>query len=441
MRILIVSQTPWDIENSFGNTFSNLFGGMEDIEIYNICCKGGKVQNDVIKKCFQMTDRQAAKSIYKRNYSVGTVIEQSETLKIDQNVLDFSGTTYKRVVSQRSILALMARDMIWKASSWKLSGALHQFLQEAHPDIIYLPIYNSGYMCDIQNYLVSLSHIPVVGHISDDVYGFPQGYLVSPLHLFYVARTRAKLRKLISRCSYLEVFAENMKKEYEEIFHIPCYLIGKGVHPEQICTSDSCVLLAPERELLLAYTGNIGSERWKVLCDLGRCLDGQQQKARLEIYSATPLTAQMQEAMAQCASICFMGSTDAAGVRDVQSRADFLVHTESFSKRAIHSARMSLSTKIIDYLCTGKPILAIGPSVVNSISFLKSHHLAVVADETVELDTVVGQLFRGKVDLTTMAQSVSMYLKTERNIEHIQSGMRTRMQQIIEQNCTSMPPN
>ena len=432
MKILVVSRTPWNDSNSFGNTFSNLFEGMGDIELYNICCQGGPAHNRVVKQSFQMTDKMILKSFLQPKQDVGKrMLSGTEIIEPVLEKEDFSGKSYRKIVAKKSYVALIGRDLIWKLGRWRSSNHLKQFLDDVKPDFLYLPIYNSWYMCDLQQYLVDHLRIPTAGHISDDVYGFPQGYLVSPLHLFYVARTRAKLRRLISRCSYLEVFAENMKKEYEEIFHVPCYLIGKGVHPEQICTSDSCVLPAPERELLLAYTGNIGSERWKVLCDLGRCLDGQQQKARLEIYSATPLTAQMQEAMAQCASIRFMGSTDAAGVREVQSRADFLVHTESFSKRAIHSARMSLSTKIIDYLCTGKPILAIGPSVVNSISFLKSHHLAVVADETVELDTVVGQLFRGKVDLTTMAQSVSMYLKTERNIEHIQSGMRTRMEKLV----------
>ena len=52
IRILIVSRTPWDDSNSFGNTFSNLFGGMEGVEIYNICCQTGDNNNNIVKNIF-----------------------------------------------------------------------------------------------------------------------------------------------------------------------------------------------------------------------------------------------------------------------------------------------------------------------------------------------------------------------------------------------------
>ena len=36
MKILVLSSTPWTNDNSFGNSFSNIFEGIEDVEIANI---------------------------------------------------------------------------------------------------------------------------------------------------------------------------------------------------------------------------------------------------------------------------------------------------------------------------------------------------------------------------------------------------------------------
>ena len=87
-------------------------------------------------------------------------------------------------------------------------------------------------MCDIQKYIIERVGVPVVGHISDDVYGYhPQ---VSLLAKLYKKQLRKKLRKLIDKCSYLEVFAKNMAEEYSHIFQKPCYVIGKGIKKEAL---------------------------------------------------------------------------------------------------------------------------------------------------------------------------------------------------------------
>ena len=57
MKILILSSTPWTKDNSFGNSFSNIFEGLEDVEIANIYCKYGKPETDLVSKFFQITEK------------------------------------------------------------------------------------------------------------------------------------------------------------------------------------------------------------------------------------------------------------------------------------------------------------------------------------------------------------------------------------------------
>ena len=67
IKILVISRTPWDNNNSFGNTFSNLFEGMHNVEIYNICCQKGNNSNRIVKKALQLTDRSVFYSIFNSN--------------------------------------------------------------------------------------------------------------------------------------------------------------------------------------------------------------------------------------------------------------------------------------------------------------------------------------------------------------------------------------
>ena len=53
MKILIVSNSPWRNENSFGNSFSNIFEGIPDLEIANVYCKYGTPKNNCVSRFTQ----------------------------------------------------------------------------------------------------------------------------------------------------------------------------------------------------------------------------------------------------------------------------------------------------------------------------------------------------------------------------------------------------
>ena len=220
MRILVISSTTWDVSNSFGNTFSNLFDGMSDVEIYNICCRNGNNNNNVVKEAIQSTDKSVLKSIYKIGYDPFWKMEVDSQKAENENLSE-------NALKKRKPIHFLIRDMIWKMGKYKKSKALNDFLEGAKPDVIYLPIYSQHYMCDFQSYLIEKLNVPVVGHISDDVYGIKPN--IKGIEKIRAKKLQEKIECLIKKCSYLEVFAQNMADEYSEKFDVPCHLIGKGV--------------------------------------------------------------------------------------------------------------------------------------------------------------------------------------------------------------------
>ena len=424
MRVLIISSTTWDNANSFGNTFSNLFEGMENVEIYNIACRHGISNNSIVSKAVQLTDKSVLKSIYKWGFD--PCWEMQESVDTKGNNKELSQTARKK----RRTISFIIRDMIWKLGRWKKSKTLTAFLEEINPDVIYLPIYASPYMCDLQQYIIKKLNIPVVGHISDDVYGYlPKGSLLAK---WYRARLRKKIKKLINTCSYLEVFAKNMQEEYSKLFNKPCYLIGKGIQAQEITKVD---IQKPAGQLLhFVYTGNIGGERYKSLASIGQVMANVFcENAVLDIYSATPLTEEMKQEFDKYSCIKFHGAISREKVIQIQQDAHFLVHVEGFSSLAIFSAKMSFSTKIIDYMLMSKPIVAFGPEEVNSIQVLKENEVGLNASSQEQLISIFEDIKNDNIDYTKLTAKTKEYLTKNRNIKEIQSGIAERINKLIDQ--------
>ncbi len=423
MRVLIISSTAWDNSNSFGNTFSNLFSGIKDVEIFNICLQNGAFNNNVVNQAIQLSNTRVLRSIFTSNDPARIMVRSDE-----ECVSKTNDAIIKKKFKWMKTILFYFRDLIWKLGRWKKSKILNEFIKSVNPNVIYLPIYSSPYMCDVQSYLIDKIGVKVVGHISDDVYAKTTSK--SCLAKAYNNKIRKKVKALIEKCEYLEVFAENMKREYQKIFNIPCFLIGKGVKPEQV--KDINYDISNDKEISFVYTGNVGTGRYEILSKIGSALDKEMPNAKLKIYSATPLTEEMKKSFSICKSIRFMGAVSSAEVLKIQKEADFLVHVESFSNEGISSAKMSFSTKIIDYMLSGKPIFAVGPKEVNSIQVLKNHNLAIVVESESDLQTILNKLANNQIDLKTIGNNVYNYLKKDRNIYEIQNGIKTRLQNLMK---------
>ena len=419
MRLLIISRTAWDVSGSFGNTFDNLFGGMDDVEVYNICCQSGILNSSHVRSAYQMTDFSVLYSLFGKR--PGALMDFTE-----QNSSQPPQTFAPR---KRRTIYFMVRDLMWTLGRW-FNSDIQDFINTINPDIIYLPIYSSWYMCDVQRKIIEYCNVPCVGHITDDVYSYPPQKWSQPLACFYRFILRRKIRSLVKKVKYVEVFADNMANEYSRIFNKPFFVIGKGINVSEF--NLECREIANSSPLTFVYTGNLGGGRYRQLSRLGKAIDqiiGD--SAKLHIYTQTNIDDDIAKSFNGIQSIIIHGSIPASKVYNVQSEADFLVHVEDFSKQAIYETRMSFSTKIIDYMLTGKPILAIGPSEVCSISTLIKTGSAVVATCDEEIRSAITGIALGTFNYAELRSNCIKYIKEKRNKKIIQEEMKNRLISLV----------
>lgn len=388
MRILILSNTPWNNSNSFGNTFSNLFSELDDVEIANIYCRYGHPNNSVVSRYFQITEKSLIRNLCNHQIPSGNeVYADKNAILLD----DRETKTFNMVRKHRWQIFFLIRDFIWKIGRWD-SLQLREFIDDFSPDLLYLPLYYSNYLLDMDDFLIKYTDCKTIGHVSDDIYSFRQ-ISISPF--FWIDRfiKRKKIRQVVNKCEFLHVISEIQKTEYEKKLGITCRIFRKRLdfkHP---------ILLEKKihHPVRFVYTGNLGNGRWKSLVYLGSALKRANVKnniGELLIYTSTPITKRMQRKMKQLGTIQIMGNVTASEVEKIQQYADVLVHVESLKLKERFRVHQSFSTKIVDYMHTGNCILAIGKEDVASIRYLKENDAAVVAQSLDELENIVKKLLK-----------------------------------------------
>lgn len=372
MKVLVFSSTAWSDNNSFGNSYSNIFQGT-DLEFANIYCRPERPENKLDMEFFQITEKLLVKNLIDPNSATGIRVVSSGNNAVGLNELEQQGFTKAR--KMRWQILFWARDLLWKIGRWN-SPQLQEFLEEAQPDILFQPIYFSGYLNDIAQHIKASTQCPMIGYISDDCYTLRQFHL-SPLYWIDRIIKRKKVKKTIQKCELLYVISQIQKEEYERIFHIPCKVLTKCAD-----FSEQVPSWPVPQEVKLLYAGNLGEGRWKSLAIVSQTVERLRKEGfsvQLDIYSGTPLKTSMQNAL--CKDGCRLHEpVSYSEILKLQEQADIMLHVEGLSLKSRLAVHQSFSTKLVDFFHMGKCIFAVGPDDVASMDHLIRNDAAVTAN-------------------------------------------------------------
>ena len=76
MKVLILSNIEWSDNNAFGNTLSNLFSGIDDVDIASLYRRNSKPINCVCKKYYKISYTSIIKNFFQKE-KIGEYFELS----------------------------------------------------------------------------------------------------------------------------------------------------------------------------------------------------------------------------------------------------------------------------------------------------------------------------------------------------------------------------
>jgi hypothetical protein len=379
-KLLIISHNALSDTKSNGKVLTSLFCTWPRDKITQLYFWNEWPDTTICDKFYRVRDHDVLKANLSGKSAVGVELDarvpgfevpETEVAK-KRGIL--SALIYE-VFSKRMPLAELVRDIMWRKSVY-LSKQLVQWLDDYEPEMVLLQGSHMSFAYKMTLWICERYGARLQIILSDN-YTFVNNRL-SPFawinHVRYIKWFKKGLIK--SSASYAVVPA--MKKEYEDKFKCGNICVASNCLEVRQYDDDEVV---SEPVLQLLYAGNVGINRWRTLCKLGECLaelNNEGYSAKLRIYTPTPVTQKIKEALTVENVMTYEGSLTPVELIEEIKRSNVLVHVESFDRRNRRLTRLSLSTKIPESMMSGRCLLAIGPNDISSIEYLKENQAAIV---------------------------------------------------------------
>lgn len=418
LKILVITTLPWREDCNTGNSYSNIFKDMSEIEFAHIYCRDGMPKNSIAHKYFQITEKRLIKNLINKNVATGRTLYFENAM---DNGLEMHSSAYNKMRILRWQILFWGREFIWKISHWE-SNELNKFIDDFNPDLIFAPLANLMYLNNIILYVKNRTNKPLVTYAWDDVYTFKQ-FSLSPLFWIDRVMQRRKIRQVANKSEYLYVISDIQKKEFSKLLNKECRLLYKG----HLFEGDAQIKKKLNSPLKLVYMGNISSGRWKALAKMSEALERinvNGLKAQLFIYTLSPKSDKMLKELNRGETSRLMDVVPPEEVEEIHKNADILIQVEPLSLKDMLTYRLSFSTKIVDYFSSSRCILAYGGAKTATMDYLKRYDAGIVVDKSTDIEKTLRNLIDNPELIQEYAKKAWKCGKKNHQIKDIQSRVQ-----------------
>lgn len=405
MRILFVNSHLIGEKSATGDTLKNIFSNIPDMEIleYTLFPRiSGKV-------FLGLTSLETISN--KRTNLLNEFIHNYHQKSLKSN-MGFSGETN---VSWKSKLKLKLKKsaLMWnELLSINFDKECLAKIKDFSPDVIYTLATDINVLRN-SIALSDLFDIPIVVHNMDDLYhtkfngsSFVQKYARNKYQSLY--------KEVYKRSRKSLAIGPKMAKEYRGLFGLPFDWAMNCTKN----TQDSC---DPEENLLI-FSGGLHGGRISTLLNLAKALEGT--SIKFEIYTDDRNFVSYQSDFSCFKNTAFMRYVPKSQMFDNLSRAKILIHVESFEQKYMDYFRLSMSTKIPEYLSVKRPILCIGPKDIATVEFIDSQKVGIAVSDDSDVLNVIRDLLFDSAEYDLLKINTEKTLYENFTLEKIQSKIR-----------------
>jgi len=386
-RVLVVGQA-FDRSTGGGITLSNLFEGWPRDRLANVVPPAVPIARDVCDRFYSLGTSEIGwvwpLSLVRRTDTPPSgALERSAVASSQALAGGAARDTHgvARELLRASVGALGALDVL---RSMRPSKALLEWIRGFGPDVIYsqlgdLPI------IELVRGLVAETGSPFALHVMDD---WPESkYREGALAPLARARMRRGLHALVEDAGVLLAISERMASEYAERYGRPFTAVHNPVDLDRWDADAAAHPRSREAEgegtLVLVYAGRIGNANVSSLRDVAEAvgrLSSSGEPLQLHVYT-NDIGAPAVAALAACPGVIVRPGVEYAQVPGLLAASDALLLPLDFDERALRFARLSMPTKVSEYLAAGRPVLTYAPRESAVAQYAREGAWSLVVDE------------------------------------------------------------
>ncbi|MDO9152778.1 MAG: hypothetical protein Q7U47_03565 [Paludibacter sp.] len=402
--LLVISINAWSDSNSVGNTISNQFGGWDKSKLSNLYLRNEEIDNDRCSVYFRICDKDVIKSLF-TGKDLGVELQYKENKTQSKKPVNRKQSFFNLLVQIRPTFILILRELLW-CFGFNKKDKLNDFLKKQNPEIIHIHCPHLIYGHRVLHYCKKVTNAKIVVFFGDELHGYKNFW---PLYSIYQLILRHWIKKTIKISDVNYAVTKELCNYYSGIFGREFKLLYKGA-----------IILPPIQKshvkpYKMVYAGNLLYDRWRVLALISKAIESvseEQDLFELHIYSATPLTKEMNQKL-NTKNSTVKGAIPFNEVKRKLSDADIVLHVEAFNKSSIRLTKYSFSTKIVDIIESGSCVMGVGPSELASINFLKQSGSAIVANSFEDICTQLrkiineeGLIYQNQLNMYNYAKNI-----------------------------------
>jgi len=421
-KVLVVSNNPFSKTSNNGKTLASFFENFNSENIFQLYFSAESPNKK--GNYFQITDSAVIKTVLRKEKECGRKLQISDLAS--QKEEDSSFIVASKL--KKSELSRIIRELFWRIGTWK-NDLLDSWLKECDPDVIFFCAGDSGFAYDVVNYIQQKTAAKSAIYITDD-YILPR----RTLNLFWWWRRNfifKKMKLAIHQSDGFATISEKMRDEYKSLFGKDSKVLVNmtpSLKMEKVSVADEDV----NSTVKLTYAGGLHFNRDKVLVSLINEIQSvngiSDKKIFLDIYSVYTLSDKTANKLTVSGVSSFKGKLNPDELKIALNKSDVLVHVESFDSKSIESTRLSLSTKIPEYLSIGKPILAIGPPQLSSMQYLAD--VAVCANSKSQIEEALKTIIFDSEQLEQLSKKSLQKYEAYHSVEDMRRDFKAYLMTI-----------
>lgn len=401
-RVLFISHNAFSTTLNNGKTYSSFFEGWPKSKLAQLYFQNEKPNFNVCNNYFHITDEQV---LMNKKKNIGKKIDETNF----NNIQKTQSSVHSYVRKNPKAILTLIRDIVWGINRWKNRNLL-EWLNEFKPEVIFFVGGGSLFSYKITKFIASYFNIPIVLYFTDDYLTIPSK--TKTIEWLNSKRLNKYLKKFNKSVDKIFVIGDDMKMEYQNKFNKQCISVMNSVDTEKY----NVIRLKREinhgvekSKIKIAYFGGIHLNRWKTISVLSQCIREIQKEGKhfdLDIYCVEKPAKEILEEIHHPPYSNFKGGVNEEHIISKMMEYDVLLHVESFDTNMIFKTRLSISTKIPEYLACSKPILGIGPSEISSIKYLKRETESFIINniDKVTVLKVLNEIFNKKDELNLIGE-------------------------------------
>ncbi|MGO8698224.1 MAG: hypothetical protein ACLQVY_10955 [Limisphaerales bacterium] len=418
-KVLVVTTNGLRASGNFGLTVASLFGGWPDDKIANLHVLPPASDGLILTKSLNLGKEcivgyRMGKNLFGRLRPPERQAKDNGNRNVITENLDPRTTlnTYGVLRGFADMLPLRIGTAAW---NW---------IGQCSPDLVLSPLERIRLM-RLSTAISKKFRIPVVPFIGDN--WISTLYANSPFLAMPRLCLLLELRRVLRRTSGGMAGSPAMASEYTNKFSKPFSTFLRAVD----VPSDYPTPSLPRRNngIVILYAGRLNCDRWRSLLDVGKALTIVRSSgldARLDVYSMAEDLEMYGACIRMPPSLNIRGSLEPSEVFGKLIESDILLHVESFTEVQRQYTRLSLSTKIPQYLAAGRPILMYGPGELAVTKYVRSSGAGIVVDKR-ELDGIVNaltQLTRSRDLRTRLGRTGWSFAREFHDTESVRSTLK-----------------